>query len=149
MPESDGKNINVYFKVRQAHRTVLSESGYLVACAGGAPHKGGLYLELTHGRHAPDEELNGWGFDGPLIGPLDWVHTTYGTDLKIQFESASDEAYFFQEPDYPHPRELTIHEGLLIYGAGFYGDWSAMQVRGKRLRDRITPVLVKQVPKYR
>jgi hypothetical protein len=49
------------------------------------PAKPGLYLAMTHGRHHPDDQLNGWGFDGPTIGPLKWCHTTYATEVRFEF----------------------------------------------------------------
>jgi hypothetical protein len=36
-----------------------------------------LYLHLYHGRKDPDENLEDWGSEGPVIGPLAYVHTTY------------------------------------------------------------------------
>ena len=44
----------------------------------------GLYLELTHGRTEPRQDMNGWGTDCPdEIGPLAWVHFTYNDCGKI------------------------------------------------------------------
>ncbi|GEM_PF-912660 len=48
----------------------------------------GLYLHLYHGRKDPDEDLEDWGSDGPVIGPLAYVHTTYMCDIK--FAAAPD-----------------------------------------------------------
>jgi len=42
-----------------------------------------VYLELFHGRHSPNEELDGWGFEGPVLGPFPFIHITYGTDIKL------------------------------------------------------------------
>jgi hypothetical protein len=43
----------------------------------------GVYLHLFHGRSSPDEELDDWGSDGPVIGPLNYVHITYACDVKF------------------------------------------------------------------
>jgi hypothetical protein len=32
-----------------------------------------VYLELYHGRHSPDENLDDWGFEGPVLGPFPYV----------------------------------------------------------------------------
>jgi len=57
--------------------------------------KAGLYLHLFHGRDTADEVLEDWGFQGPHIGPLKYVHTTYRDDIKFQFESPEDFQKFF------------------------------------------------------
>lgn len=61
--------------------------------------KPGLYLGLFHGRKAPNEELDDWGFGGPVIGPLEYVHTTYSNEVKIKFVDAADFRRYF--PDLP------------------------------------------------
>ena len=45
----------------------------------------GVYLHLYHGRLDPDEQLEAWGFDGPTLGPLEYVHGTYASTLQGQF----------------------------------------------------------------
>ena len=37
-----------------------------------------VYLELFHGRETVDEEMDDLGSQGPVIGPLPFLHTTYG-----------------------------------------------------------------------
>ncbi len=37
-----------------------------------------LSVRLFHGRKHPDERLDDRGFDGPVLGPLNGVHLTYG-----------------------------------------------------------------------
>lgn len=93
---------------------------------GSKPAKPGLYLGLFHGRHHPREQMNGWGFDGPAIGPLRWCHTTYATDIKIEFEEAVDAlAYFGKVSTF---FDLTIQEDLLVFGNAFFGDWTVYYV---------------------
>lgn len=43
----------------------------------------GIVVQLFHGRSHPDEELDDWGFNGPVLGPYEWFHITYGTDIKL------------------------------------------------------------------
>jgi hypothetical protein len=38
-----------------------------------------LTLKLFHGRGTPFEQLNDWGFDGPVLGPFESIQFTYGT----------------------------------------------------------------------
>ena len=45
----------------------------------------GMYLKLLHGRSMADEVLDDWGPDGPWIGPLQWFHCTYLSDIGIRF----------------------------------------------------------------
>jgi hypothetical protein len=35
-----------------------------------------IYLKLIHGRDYPDQQMNDWGFDGPVLGPFEAVHFT-------------------------------------------------------------------------
>jgi hypothetical protein len=43
---------------------------------------------LLHGRHDPEEEMQDWGFNGPIIPGIIAVHYTYG-GANIFFESVS------------------------------------------------------------
>ena len=68
-----------------------------------------VYLEFFHGRNNPDEDMDGWGFDGPVIGPFPFVHITYGYDIKLGLIDSSP----YQDP--------FINE--MLAGA-YYGDIS-------------------------
>jgi hypothetical protein len=73
-----------------------------------------VYLKLFHGRTSPAEQLNDWGTDGPVFGPLSYVHTTYGAHVKLgQAEEPFDNL-----------GDLYVVDGLLFYGGVWYGDWS-------------------------
>ena len=48
------------------------------------------YLQLFHGRKNPYEILEDWGEEGPIIGPLDYIHTTYATEIKFEISGKSD-----------------------------------------------------------
>ena len=73
----------------------------------------GIYFMLFHGRKAKDEKLEDWGSDGPIFGPLDWVHTTYAYHVKLGIPEEDDMT------------ELIIDDDLLYYDGVWYGDWSA------------------------
>jgi hypothetical protein len=47
-----------------------------IAQYGSEPDEPGLYLSLFHGRKDQDDRMIEWGFNGPLIGPLGYAHTT-------------------------------------------------------------------------
>ena len=93
---------------------------------GSKPKKPGLYLGLFHGRTHPREQLDNWGFDGPTIGPLRWYHTTYLSDIKIEFEAAADALPYFGEAEVQF--ELPVNGDLLSYGGMYYGDWTVYYV---------------------
>lgn len=96
----------------------------------------GLWLALFHGRNERDKQLNDWGFNGPVIGPLKYAHTTYGEHLKMEFVSAdAHDRYFPREPSswsrgmeevqtWSEHGELYVSEGLIEYQGKFYGDWT-------------------------
>ena len=71
------------------------EQPALLPIYGKKPSLPGLYLGLFHGRHEPREEMEDWGFDGPMIGPLKWFHTTYACTLRIAFERGEDAKRYF------------------------------------------------------
>lgn len=72
--------------------------------------KGKMYLRLFHGRNSIDEELDGWGFEGPTFGPLDSFHATYLTTFNIYRDT--DEA------------ELIAAHDLFRFEGKYYGDMS-------------------------
>jgi hypothetical protein len=74
-----------------------------------------VYLELFHGRKAMDEQLDDWGSQGPILGPLRYVHTTYATDIKLETIDGVDGVLEL------HGEEVV---DLLYYDGVFYGDWS-------------------------
>lgn len=69
-----------------------------------------LTLRLFHGRRSPDEHLSDWGRDGPVLGPLKSVSSTYCSELRVE---TTDE-------DVVYLHELA---GLIYYGGVFYGDF--------------------------
>ena len=69
-----------------------------------------LYIRLFHGRNHKDEDLDDWGFDGPIFGPYDFVHTTYACHIRMG-----------------DAHELRIVEDMVFYDGKYYGDWSVFE----------------------
>jgi hypothetical protein len=93
-----------------------------------------VYLELFHGRSPADEELDDWGQDGPVFGPLNFVHTTYCSDIKIQPKDRPND----------NADELFIQSDMVYYDNVWYGDWTVFAVHdvkelSEELRARIVP----------
>lgn len=86
------------------------------------PELSGLYLGLFHGRDDPEKDLNDWGSNGPIIGPLNYVHTTYATHIKLDFVNASDIKRYGFNPD--EMLCLDIEDGMVKLGDHWYGDWT-------------------------
>ncbi|MBT2245899.1 hypothetical protein JQK15_20515 [Sphingobium sp. BHU LFT2] len=97
---------------------------------------GKLYLRLYHGRATPDEQMEDWGSDGPVIGPLASIHVTYTCHLK--FAAAPDvmERFFpevmaqWQASGVSNGHgplcdwQFNVIDDLIEYGGILYGDWS-------------------------
>ncbi len=49
-----------------------------------------MYLKLLHGRHDPEADMDGMGVEGPAIGPLEWVHGTYMSTIRVWFRNPTD-----------------------------------------------------------
>jgi hypothetical protein len=103
----------------------------------GTPVKPGMYLGLFHGfknerARQKAGDAGEWGANGPMIGPLNFAHTTYACHVKIEFENQTDAAlYGFSANEYTH--ELVINDdGCIPFGEYQYGDWTVYIVRETR-----------------
>ncbi|MBZ4194307.1 MAG: hypothetical protein LAE24_08370 [Candidatus Contendobacter sp.] len=105
---------------------IKSESEYFIPIYSeeNMPEKPGLYFALFHGRKDPDEEMDEWGLNGPIIGPLKWGHTTYGTRLHICFETEEDELRYFNFSNFPEGHAIDVINYLIPYAGFNYGDWT-------------------------
>lgn len=80
-----------------------------------------MYLMLFHGRSNPEDTPDDWGFDGPIIGPLNYFHATYLTYVSYELvgggasEGPSDVLYV-------HGDLMTFHEPNEV--PQYFGDWS-------------------------
>lgn len=76
-----------------------------------------IYIELIHGHHYPNEELDDWGFNGPVLGPFPFYHITYGCDVKLGDDPI---VIMGKEIDFP----TWDADGFINFLGGFYGDMS-------------------------
>lgn len=95
-----------------------------------------LYLRLFHGRSDPAANLEDWGTEGPVIGPLAYVHTTFMCDVKIAAPVDVMERFFPAVIADWRAREITsaagplcewqleILDDLIHFDGVFYGDWT-------------------------
>ena len=116
------------------------------------PEAPGLYLHLYHGRKDPDENLEDWGSEGPVIGPLAYVHTTYMCDVK--FAAAPDVMdRFFPAvmaewcarglSNVAGPLcdwRLTIFDDYVEYDGIYYGDWTVFAATPSEVDERFAKV---------
>ncbi len=86
----------------------ISETGVEIPVNGEKPKLAGMYLALFHGRESPDEPMDCWGFNGPLIGPILWCGTTYAMDIKIAFVSHDDEEKYFGTVDHSNGHVISM-----------------------------------------
>jgi hypothetical protein len=98
---------------------------------GSEPDEPGLYLGLFHGRKDPVDQMDGWGFNGPLIGPLSFVHTTYTNIIKLGFHNPADADKFLPGQSM---HTLAINGDMVHYQDCYYGDWTVFYATGCDLR---------------
>jgi hypothetical protein len=79
--------------------------------------EGKLYLQLYHGRKAPGEQMDDWGFIGPTFGPLSCIVQTYLTTLRLHGDH--DEELWLQQFD-----------GMIVWEGSYYGDMSIFIATG-------------------
>jgi hypothetical protein len=66
------------------------------------------YFKLLHGRNRPEENLDEWGFAGPIFGPLEWFHITYLQTYRLGRDNFE--------------MEIAITEDMFVWEGKYYGD---------------------------
>jgi len=101
--------------------------------------KPGLYLGLFHGAKTLKErqalgDAGTWGSNGPAIGPLEFVHTTYAQTIKFRFTDDADWKQYGLEQDNHiiiSSKDLGEIEADCFHFDGVnYGDWTVFNVKG-------------------
>lgn len=78
----------------QPHKLLVNKTAKL--------RRGKLYLRLYHGRKNPDEDMDDWGFNGPVFGPLTAVVMTYLSTIRLHGTETSDELWLDTMQDMVH-----------------------------------------------
>ena len=92
-----------------------------------------MKLNLFHGRNDPDEEMNDWGFQGPVLGGVEFVHITYTHHIRVGFDDWSTYRRALEltgwdvwdEKD--RVLEASIHDDMIVAAGKYYGDWQIEQ----------------------
>lgn len=90
----------------------------------------GLYLGLFHGFKNMKERKKyyEWGEHGAMIGPLKFVHTTYGWHIKLHFtKDANIKQYGFKVEDGFFDLKVNSNDCIEFDGME-YGDWTVYYV---------------------
>ncbi|MGE3818899.1 MAG: hypothetical protein AB7I30_05645 [Isosphaeraceae bacterium] len=99
---------------RREQPDVVPGQGHpLIVPAGQGLETGKLYLRLFHGRNDPREELDDWGFAGPVFGPLDFVTQTYLAEFRLEGPASIND-----------PVILRTSDDLVSWDGKYYGDLS-------------------------
>jgi hypothetical protein len=86
----------------------------------------GLYICLIHGFKNGDDRIKGqdWGVNGPMIGPLKWVHFTYMSTVRFEFIQGFGYRYDMSDVD----NELVFKQDCVTYDGMEYGDFTIKNI---------------------
>lgn len=79
-----------------------------------------LGLHLYHGRQRPDEHLEDWGEDGPVL-EIAWYHETYRSVAAVGLPDARKDQLFLDTWE-KGKKDGVYVEDLFHYDGRFYGD---------------------------
>lgn len=88
-----------------------------------------MYLMLFHGRENPDQDMDDWRFNGPIIGDVN-ISWTYHT---IKIHDPRDGDFFF----------LPIHDDMVVLNGKYYGDFEVVERSDfkKNFQDQVSRVI--------
>lgn len=120
-----GTAADVSWRLRRIPRYQQALARYQSRASEGLP--AGLCFGLFHGRRHPQQVLQDWGSDGPMV-PVLAYHTTYNCSLRLRFANLALAREFalrsgLDEADVDEWIELRLDGGLLHFGDTYYGDW--------------------------
>ena len=102
--------------------------------------KPGIYVRIFHGRNEPDQNLEDWGFDGPVIGPIRGLQRTYGYLYLIMPDGMTDQQVdqfakkFLLDPK-DWPLEIKQHGDLVVWNGMYFGDMTIFYHPGEKQMD--------------
>ena len=91
----------------------------------------GMYIGLFHGTEGDKKrpKTEDWGFEGPVIGPLVYVHSTYGSDVKFKFRYFEDTNKAHQTCGFDDYEEsVNLVDGCFPCLGNLYGDWTVFYI---------------------
>ena len=86
---------------------------------------------LLHGRDNPDQNMDDWGYNGPVLEGVKYLHSVYG-NLTIGFRSRKEARTAHKLTGWPYfdeaVLEITFFEDLVLCRnknrkSQYYGDW--------------------------
>jgi hypothetical protein len=85
-----------------------------------------LFIRLFHGRKDPGQDMEDWGFEGPIFGPYIGICGVYCNWINLTKADGRLDM-------------LRIHEDLVFYDGCYYGDWCILT--DPPTHDKPTPFL--------
>jgi hypothetical protein len=99
---------------------------------GERPTQSGMYLGLFHGRNSRKENMDDWGFAGPVLGPLSYCHTTYMAHMRLRFICGQDARICCNSAHLEV--DLAVVEDMIHFEGAYYGDWTVFFVAPEECR---------------
>ncbi|MGI9218286.1 MAG: hypothetical protein ACR2JA_14965 [Hydrogenophaga sp.] len=99
---------------------------------GERPTYPGMYLGLFHGRNNRKENMDDWGFAGPVLGPLIYCHTTYMAHVHLYFVNSQDARACCNSGHLAV--NLEVVEDMIHFEGAYYGDWTVFYVSPEECR---------------
>ena len=84
-----------------------------------------LYINPFHGRDNAEDDMDDWGYEGPVLGPFSGIHFTYMTVFKLMIDG-------------DWKADIEFEGDLFHYDGKYYGDWSI-----------VTKQLIDQYPSWK
>lgn len=89
-----------------------------------------MKIRLYHGRNNPEQEMDDWGFEGPILNDVDGIVWTYGM-ARVFFtnDSALEKAKELTGWELiGDALEMCNYDNLIETKEGFFGDWELGQM---------------------
>jgi hypothetical protein len=90
-----------------------------------------MELELTHGREDPDQKMDDWGFDGPVLANVHSIRQEYKLATTVRFATTEAAAHAQRITGWPAwdeaVLEVVYHEDMIVTNEPgqpprYYGD---------------------------
>ncbi len=87
-----------------------------------------MKIKLLHGRKAHDYQMKEWGFDGPTLEGVEFVHHAYGLQkVTVGFRSLPEAVVAFSLTGWEFFDETVLEmdflSDMVVCGGNFYGDY--------------------------